>query len=372
LSKKSWVDRAAESGDWDEHEARAKAALGKSNKKILAARVPRDRLEKIFRGLEPDTPEQVDASDDPVQEHVDDHYVEDADPLPSDAEEKAIAPVGRHLVVTVADAYRDYLERGGNRQLPKRVLAEIGSVPVDQLDRPAIVEVGWKLYPKCLKSERVELVYEPLEEIVGFGWNEIVRQGPSLQWDECRYWNERKAVLDAEMEAYLKRWEDGLEKARNDPNAAERERRFWVERDMFDRPDWAGGKPSGPPPDPKPVESYPIRGSSTSQRLRYKLRGQLSALPHGLEFGSPPIPTAVETYPVTFLGYGGQVTGRVAAEPYYGWEKAPVGRPREHRNDAEKMRAYRKRKRARKTLMTYVAGIIEEQLQNLERGRMEI
>jgi len=60
-------------------------------------------------------PEERDTSLDRVQEHIEDGYLEDADPLPSDKEERALALADRHSVVTLAEAYRDYLERGGMR-----------------------------------------------------------------------------------------------------------------------------------------------------------------------------------------------------------------------------------------------------------------
>jgi hypothetical protein len=137
MPKKSWVDKAVESGDWAEAENKAKKALRKSGAKILAQRATRDAPETIrrFGGLEPDAPEPADTSDDPVQEYVEDVPDEDVDILPSDDQEAALTPADRRPVVALAKVYADYRERGGNRVLEQRVLAYLGSTNIEDIDR---------------------------------------------------------------------------------------------------------------------------------------------------------------------------------------------------------------------------------------------
>ena len=117
-------------------------------------------------------------------------------------------------------------------------------MPIDQLDRSTIVDAGRRLYPKCLQSERAELVHDPLEEIVGFG-RTIVRQAPTLRWDEYRYWTERKAEIDAKLEADRKFLAEltiklGTYDWRNDPDAVEQDRRYWAQLHEFDPPKLGG------------------------------------------------------------------------------------------------------------------------------------
>src|SRR5262249_48557053 len=115
MSKKSWVDKAVETGNWSEAESNARAELRKEGAKICAARQPlRERPIRRLAGLEPDAPEPADTSDDAVQEYVEDVPDDDVDVLPSDEEEAAQVPVERKPVVTLARAYAAYRARGGN------------------------------------------------------------------------------------------------------------------------------------------------------------------------------------------------------------------------------------------------------------------
>src|SRR5262249_41753564 len=123
MAKKSWVDKAAESG-WNDAENKARAALKKSAQAIRAQSAAIDRPEAIrrFEGLEPAAPEPADTSDDPVQEFVEDLPDEDVDVLPDDGRERALTTTKTRPVVTLAQAYAEYREKGGNRDLDPRVL----------------------------------------------------------------------------------------------------------------------------------------------------------------------------------------------------------------------------------------------------------
>jgi hypothetical protein len=102
MPRKSWVDKAVESGGWKEAETQARTALRKSGAEIRAQRAAVDRPETIrrFEGLEPDAPEPADSSDDEVQEFVEDVPDEDVDVLPDDAQEAALTPAETKPVVT--------------------------------------------------------------------------------------------------------------------------------------------------------------------------------------------------------------------------------------------------------------------------------
>src|SRR5262245_12759684 len=98
MAKKTWVDRAAEGGDWMSAKNKAASALRKSGARLRRAREARDEPEVKgrFDGLTPDAPEPADTSDDDVQEYRDDDgpapEEEEPDILPDDAQEKALAP----------------------------------------------------------------------------------------------------------------------------------------------------------------------------------------------------------------------------------------------------------------------------------------
>ena len=236
MPRKSWVEKAAETGDWSGALAKAKQRLRTSGAKIVARRAQKER--SISRAGENETPEvdSLDTRPDRVEELIEDEFSEDADPLPSDEEEKVLAQADKRPAVTLAELYRGYLERGGNRRLTKRVLDHLGSVSIDQIDRSAIIDAGLKLYPRSSQAERTELVHDPLEEIVGS--SAVVMPATTVRrgWDECRYWLERKAELHAAQQ----RWNEELRRIVERNTIPEDE--FWAQfRDWeeFYGPRWA-------------------------------------------------------------------------------------------------------------------------------------
>src|SRR5262245_20294820 len=91
MPKKSWIDKAAESGDWSDAERLARKLLNRSNTEIKNSRQVQDR-EKITsfgEGEEAESALDVEALD-RVEELVED---ENDDPLPTDEEEAALTPV---------------------------------------------------------------------------------------------------------------------------------------------------------------------------------------------------------------------------------------------------------------------------------------
>src|SRR5262245_52026925 len=98
MAKRTWVDRAAESGDWTSAENKAASELRKSGARLKQARAARAEPEVIgrFESLTPDAPEPANMSEDDVQfqEYRDDGPAPEDEPdiLPDDAQEKALAP----------------------------------------------------------------------------------------------------------------------------------------------------------------------------------------------------------------------------------------------------------------------------------------
>jgi hypothetical protein len=363
LPKKSWVEKAAESGDWKAPLAEAKKQLATSGAKILASRAPRDRLERcISRIGEDEAPEVQDASDDKVQEHVDDTYLEDADPLPSDQEEAALAPKEKQApAVTLADAYQDYRERGGNRPLVKKVLEHLGSTPIDQLDRSAIIAASLQLYPKCLQSERHELVIDPLEEVVCSYKPPPVRPEGGFRnnpgaWDEYQYWTNRKVEREVEWakvvaahEWYRKHLWPPLEGVAK--QTWETEEQWQASLDPFGlhhRPRWARLDPW---PERKPDLRIPdIAWGTPKEQADHKLRGLLSATFHPYVREDTLTGNEEGGWYLEFGHRPGKKPGRPPEDPYYGYIPQRRGRPRKagKLSGAEKAKRHRDKKRAKK------------------------
>jgi hypothetical protein len=289
MVKKGWVDKAAEDGNWGAAKARAADALRKSGTRIRRTRKFKDESEAFgrFGGLEPDTPEPADASEDAVQEYKDNISAgdEDCDVLPSDQEEKALATSGPDgKPVEMMPRQRRKAELAARAEAERqRILAQQARRKIVKAAEAA--RLGAEL-------ERRERVYT-LDEIL-----------------------ENKDLLDL---------------------YAVSEEEFWArfERQGDDRPNWAGVsefKPPGPPPDPPPVaERIWTRGSS-SDWWHFKNRGVLSALnrPDGrhLRFGHAPKPIPV-------------------ANPYFGCTRQKPGpKPKPDKlSPAERARRYRAKKK---------------------------
>ena len=131
MGRKGWVDRAVATGDWAQAESKARSHLRKSN------------IETLYLNRYPGRPDKGEKALDGKREK---------------AEKRAI---------TLAKAYKKYQKRGGNRSLPDRILAKFGQTRIDSLDRATLREATRKLYPKLSEAERAELVYDPIDEIVG-------------------------------------------------------------------------------------------------------------------------------------------------------------------------------------------------------------
>src|SRR5262245_54926309 len=143
MGRKSWVDRAVATGDWSEGEKKARKHLRESNIKTLLARGGRVENE----------------------EAVDNYFRDAFSARPHD--ECPPPKVAEVVVITLARAYETYQARGGNRALPEHVLKELGETPVEHLDRAIVEEAARKLYPGLSDAERAELVYDPIDEIIG-------------------------------------------------------------------------------------------------------------------------------------------------------------------------------------------------------------
>jgi hypothetical protein len=355
MAKKSWIDKAAESGDWSGATKQAGKMLAKAATEIRNSRQPRDR-EKVTcfgEGEEREVAPDLNP-DDRVEELVED---ENDDELPTDAEERALGQPETAPTVTLSAAYDDYLARGGNRRLPKRVLALLGTTNVNQIDRSTIIAAGRELYPSLSQAQRGELVHHPIEEVLG-GVRSAERVAAKRHRElDAKYQGERDrarlARYHAEKAKYQEAWfahlrgDDKLYRELGLPVGNRiSDHEFWANVAMRDpawwRANWAGVsnfKPPGPPPDP--VESKSAwRPSTHYERWTYKHRNLLSALkrPDGteLKFGYPPTKNSMP---------------RVEDGTYYSYEPGKPGRPprTDKLSNAAKQKAYRDRLRAKKS-----------------------
>jgi hypothetical protein len=361
MAKKSWVDKAAKSGNWKDAENKARAALKRSGQAIRAQGAAIDRPETIrrFEGLEPDAPEPADPSDDPVQEFVENVPDEDVDVLPDDEQEKALTTTNTRPVVTLAQAYAEYREKGGNRALDQRALYYLGTTNIERIDRSFVVEAARRLYPTRSRSEHATLLYEPLDEILGG----LAPPKPGSDG----WWAERKRKRDAEYEAQLqiyyerqdRLWEMMLASLAGDEKRMAEleelgcqrpriipEEDFWRDIDARDserRNDWASATPysPGPPSDPPPPRytgSLYVTGTP-GQWSRYKNRSVLSKLKLNdgteLSFGYAPSHRHACVFEQTV---------------YIGYLPGKTGRPRkpDKLSRAEIQKAYRDRHKGRK------------------------
>ena len=373
MPKKSWIEKAAESGDWAAAIETAKKQLRKSAAQIEQGRAPREAPE-VFKdiGGPLDAPEPADTSDDPVQEYIEGGVTEDedGDQLPGDEQE--LVPAEPTPVATLAEAYEDYLERGGNRSLQERVLDHFGDMNVEEINRTVVIAASRKLYPGLTQAERAELIVDPLEEIIGGinprtvertakpvpapGSEDLGPRPLSGSRSLARWWGERARQEQAALEK-INLWPPGKEypwvelPGANDANLARIEA-TWV-RSVYSDPNnddtWARiERPKmrlGPPDPPVSAETtfnpdtiaiYQGRGS-VRDHWEYKHRSLLSALkrPDGrrLRFG-PPKRIGASRYPGV----------------YYGHEPEKAGRPTKPDKLSRKeiQRAYRERKKAEK------------------------
>jgi len=168
MGRKGWVDRAVATGDWAQAESKARSHLRKSN------------IETLYLNRYPGRPDKGEKALDGKREK---------------AEKRAI---------TLAKAYKKYQKRGGNRSLPDRILAKFGQTRIDSLDRATLREATRKLYPKLSEAERAELVYDPIDEIVGLDRGAPKSERPATpgRYDPYLYWLSRKAEIEAETERF--------------------------------------------------------------------------------------------------------------------------------------------------------------------------
>jgi hypothetical protein len=335
----------AESGDWSEALAKAKNQMRHSRADILKPRTHAARLEVCrFDGLETAPEEEpVDASEDAVQEHVDDDHADEeetgADILPPDD----VVADEPEPVVTLATAYESYRDAGGNRVVADRVLTHLGGWDVEAIDRAVIIKTARELYPKASQAERAELVHDPLEEILGG----ILRAPPVAP-----------PAPPGPVRTEPDWW--GLGHRRSE----EEERQYWYDvaaaSDTYGQDTWASiSKPVGPPPDPEIDQRYVpnlFKTGSPKQWADYRVRKFMRGLPFRRQQIHPD-PVSHERQ----NGLAGEARRRFYCEEVWAPYGAPVimtdgtlyappappemGRPRKHADNAAKMRAYRQRKK---------------------------
>src|SRR5262245_55756590 len=142
MPKKDWVQRAVETGDWSAAEQKAGRDLRRVGAEIRARReCAKPEAIRRFEGLEADAPEPVDSSEDAVHEFLEDAYDEDADTLPSDQQEAALAGDEGDERSFFGDVYTDYCARGGNQRLEGFVLRHLRRVSVEDIDIGFVIEL---------------------------------------------------------------------------------------------------------------------------------------------------------------------------------------------------------------------------------------
>jgi hypothetical protein len=107
MGKKNPVDRAIETRDWTDAEQKSRKDL-KGSYKLIRKTDRTERAPKVFDGLTKDRPEARDASDDEVQQYLEDAHEEESGPClaedkPLFEEQEEAGPE----VLRFEDAYRD-------------------------------------------------------------------------------------------------------------------------------------------------------------------------------------------------------------------------------------------------------------------------
>jgi hypothetical protein len=271
--RKDWVERGAKTGNWTAQEKRARRKLRKANAEILARRSPgrpredAEERREIAERTKPGSYEENLEADAWLEEEGD---FEAAQELPEQDEREE-----KPEVVTLELAHIRYRERGGNREIPQRVLGALGSTLVEEIDRSVIIPTARKLYPRWSQSDRAELVIDPLEEILG---NCRKPKPPKPQketraYDPYAYWlkaRDRQSRDMVEFEAWL---EEMFANAKPDPQ-------YWQRvEDLDDRVNgrkrWASIRPTAGPP-PAPPEFKPYGRPATNEEIwHHRHRGQL-------------------------------------------------------------------------------------------------
>jgi hypothetical protein len=324
--------------DWAAEAQKARSALRKANAKVLAGRAPRDAPESVFRDLGPDTTEPVDASDDAVQEHVDDRYGDDADALPSDEQEREQAEL-------VEEPIEELVE--------KKAIA--GGKPCRCTTRD---ECPWLMTPAyCSRHVLIDRMRPPVVPRTGgrvtfMEQEQLERE--LAQLPDGRDWTERRLRQDLA---------DGVAEVRRDDD-----QRYWYDLEAYrgdrHRDECITGRTPGPPAEPAPsAEPHTIRGSSATARARYKFRGQTSATARSGTWVCEPVPPLEPAGEVWVgeavprlelagdaLGFGPPPRiGESRASPYFGYERGKAGRPRKADSLSPAERQRRRRARLRRS-----------------------
>jgi hypothetical protein len=339
---RGWIERAHETGNWGQHEKKARRQLAKSGVQIRTSRKTKqpDRHEPDREDLRDRSAPGAAPPEDDLrhEEYVEDCIEEHEDALPSDEEESVVAEPAGASVVTLSSAYDAYQTHGGNRRIPDRALVELGEVPIEDIDRATIIATARRLYPHSSQSERAELFIDPMEEILGLARSRAApkpeipvatkqrRLGPLPE-----YWFLRKAEIEAAQEKFVAMLEERFAAAAaREPDPGE-----WYRYEDHCESDWASVKPVGSPSDPPPERDNGWRPIRTNELYRWSHRGQLSKL-HGtdIRFG----PRRLDSHG-KLVGRPVYVqSGRTGDGIYIGYESAPVGRPRKNKSEQERKR----------------------------------
>jgi hypothetical protein len=330
MARRSWIDKAAETGDWSAAKKKAKGQIRKSNIRILFSPRPGRPLDddeerrEIVERTRPAKFEETVAEPEP-EEQPDEYEI--VGELPEEEETEPGIP-------TVAEAYEAYRARGGNRLLPERILEELGETLIDEIDRKVIVDVGRKLYPGLAQSERAELIHDPIEEVVGY----MPKASPPTRakrnkkkpgrYDPYAYWLGAKAESEARTERiWAEAW--ALNSSHVGPLSPS-DTDAW--RFKFDEHGNVRGRG---PRDEAPNRYLP---GSRRQWWDYQHRGFLSKH-HGTKARLGPPPKS---------GKGKAVFDK--AGTYIGHEPGKVGRPRSPNklSNAEKQKRYREKMKSKR------------------------
>jgi hypothetical protein len=335
--RKAWVERAAKTGNWTAQEKRARRKLRRANAEMLARRSPgrpREDAEERREIADRTQPSKFEENLEADARSEEEDEFEEAQELPEEesaAEEKT-------EVVTLELAYIRYRDRGGNREIFDRVLAELGDTPIEEIDRSVIIATARKLYPKWSQGDRAELVIDPLEEVLGFARTKRTEPPPQKEiraYDAYAYWLkvwDRQLRDIVEFEAWK---QEMIAKATEKPP----DPLYWFRMNRWDPIRWTSITSHEAPADPPEKVDNGWRPATNEGIWHHRHRGQLSKL-HGTEirFG-PPEGRAVPIYAPD------AITGDLI---YIGHLSAAIGRPRKHEDKAAKQRAYRERKKMRK------------------------
>jgi hypothetical protein len=274
---RGWIERAHKTGNWKPHEKKARRHLAKSEVQIRTSRKTKqsdrhepDREDLRARSAPVAAPDEDDLRH---EDYVEGGLEEHEDALPSDEEEETLTQPASESVVTLSLAYGEYQARGGNRRIPNRALAELGEVPIEDIDRATIIATARRLYPHSSQSERAKLLIDPMEEILGLARSRAPKPEIRVATKQRRlgplpeYWFLRKA----EIEAAHEKLKAELEAAYAAAAAREPDPGEWYRMGYEDHRenDWASVKPVGPPSDPPPERDNGWRPVRTNELYRW-------------------------------------------------------------------------------------------------------